>query len=74
MKNYLGIDLGGSNLRIAKFDEDMNILEVLRIETEVEKGVDRIIDKIVNGINEIKDDNTQKIGISVPGQVDLETF
>lgn len=71
--NYIGIDLGGTNLRIARFDASMNIETQVSIPTEKEKGINQIIDKICNGINDIKTENTIGVGVAVPGQVDLNT-
>ncbi len=73
MNNLIGIDLGGTNLRIARFSNELELEKVLRIETEVEKGTQQIIDKIINSILELKTKETIGVGISVPGQVDLKT-
>jgi glucokinase len=72
MKNYIGVDLGGTNIRIARFDNQINLEEVIKIETAVENGIEQIIDKIVNAINQLKNEYTSGVGISVPGQVDVE--
>ncbi len=71
--NAIGIDLGGTNLRIAKIGDDGKIIKVIKVATEVEKGPEQIADKMVRFINEIKDEETKGIGIGVPGQVDNET-
>ena len=34
MKTYIGVDLGGTNVRVAKVDESGNVLQVLKEETE----------------------------------------
>lgn len=73
MLNYIGIDLGGTNLRIGKYDSELNEIEVIKFPSEAEKGTEQIIDKIVMGINQLKDEQTQKVGLCVPGQVDVET-
>ncbi len=73
MKNYIGIDLGGTNLRVGKYDENLNEIEVVKFPSEAEKGTDQIVDKIIEGINQVKDEDTIKVGMCVPGQVDVET-
>lgn len=70
---YIGIDLGGTNLRVALFSEDMKIITQTTIATEAEKGSDQIIDKMVDTINSIKQDDTVGVGIAIPGQVDINT-
>lgn len=70
--NNIAIDLGGTNLRIAKIDDDMNIIEVIKIPTEADKGVDQIVEKIITGINDLKDDSTKAVGIGIPGQINYE--
>ncbi|KAI0986938.1 hypothetical protein GJ496_006713 [Pomphorhynchus laevis] len=72
MKNYIGIDVGGTNLRIARFNDSIELEEVIRYETEVELGVEQIFHKLVEGINKLKNKNTVGIGMSVPGQVDIK--
>ena len=42
MKTYIGVDLGGTNVRVAKVDENGNILQLVKQPTEVDKGRDII--------------------------------
>lgn len=72
MKNFIGVDLGGTNIRIARFDNDINLEEVIKLETEVENGIEQMINKIVDAINQLKNEYTVGVGISVPGQVDID--
>ncbi len=73
MLNYIGIDLGGTNLRVGKYNENLEELEVVKFPSEAEKGSGQIVDKIIKGINQLKDNDTQKVGLCVPGQVNVET-
>lgn len=71
MKTYIGVDLGGTNVRVAKVDEDGKILDVIKESTEIEFGVSHVMDKIERMIKSI--DNWEKcegIGMGVPGPVD----
>lgn len=71
MKYFIGVDLGGTNIRAAKVDELGQIIQVVKGSTEVEFGVDHVINKIVNMIKSI--DGYQEcvgIGMGVPGPVD----
>lgn len=70
---YIGIDLGGTNLRVALFSEDMKIITQTTIATEVSKGCEQIIDKMVETVNSIKHEDTTGVGIAIPGQVDVNT-
>lgn len=71
MKNYIGVDLGGTNVRAAKVDENGKVLEVVKESTEIEKGVAHVMDKIVRMIQSIDGwESCQGIGLGVPGPVD----
>lgn len=72
MNNYIAIDLGGTSLRVARVSEDFKIEDIIKIDSDVKKGVDYIIDNIVTSINALKTENTQGVGLSVPGQIDLK--
>lgn len=38
MKYYIGIDIGGTNLRAALFDEDFTLIDKFKVGNEVPKG------------------------------------
>ena len=70
MSNYLGIDLGGTNIKFGVVSES-EILIRGEIPTEKEKDVDLIIKKLEKIINDVKDKyNIHTVGIGVPGIVD----
>ena len=70
MKKFIGIDLGGTNVRAAVVDETGNILRVLKTKTEVEKGVDAVYGKVAGLIRDIKENDTiDGIGIGFPGPI-----
>lgn len=70
--NNIGVDLGGTNLRVAKIDKLGNILDSVKMPTESDKGPVQISNKIIKAINDLKDNSTVKVGIGIPGQVDNE--
>ena len=76
MSNYtIGVDLGGTNLRVAAVDENGQALERINVGTQLSLGRDRVIDDMCASIQQL----TQKhaaakllgIGIGVPGVIDL---
>ncbi len=78
MNRYIGIDLGGTNLRAAIADTDTGeIFYQRKCPTLASEGQDAVIRRIVELINEIKAEsngNTIKgIGIGVPGTPDIDT-
>lgn len=71
MKTYIGVDLGGTNIRAAKVDEDGNILQILKDSSEPDKGVDHVMDKMINLIESIDDyEQCVGIGLGIPGPID----
>lgn len=73
MSYLIGIDIGGTNLRAAVISKEGKILEVFKVENEVEKGADYNLDKLINKIkNDWKDYEIEKVGVGVPGPLDLK--
>ncbi len=72
----IGVDLGGTNLRIAAVDSDGKLLEKLTLGAEVSRGRDFVIAEMCNAIDSLKTkykDSGQLlgIGIGVPGFIDM---
>jgi glucokinase len=74
----VGVDLGGTNLRIAAVDEQGNLLEKLTLGTQIALGRDQVVRDMCEAIEQV----TQKygssatllgIGIGVPGIIDMKT-
>ncbi|HUQ49714.1 MAG TPA: ROK family protein [Terriglobales bacterium] len=78
MNNFaIGVDLGGTNLRIAAVDESGKILDAVTTGTEVARGRDSVIDEMCAAIQELSarfsvDKKLTGIGIGVPGIIDLQ--
>ena len=72
MKYYIGVDLGGTNVRVAKVDENGNIVQdVIKPSHGLEGPKELISETIFSCLEEIKDiDKCEGIGIGVPGAVD----
>ena len=74
----IGVDLGGTNLRIAAVDETGKLLEKQTLGTEVKRGRDSVIRDMCVAIEQVrakyKDAGTLcGIGIGVPGFIDMAT-
>ena len=71
MKTYIGVDLGGTNVRVAKVDQEGNILQIVKEPTEIGKGTEHVISKIISMIERIDGyAECGGIGMGVPGPVD----
>lgn len=73
----IGVDLGGTNLRVAAVAADGQVLDRLSLGTTYEHGALGVVDDIVRGIRQIRDRIGQHdlagVGIGVPGFIDMET-
>ncbi len=71
MKAYLGIDLGGTNVRVAKVSEDGRILAQVKSESFALEGPDKVMNNIKSLIKQIPDyKECAGIGVGVPGPCD----
>ena len=74
----IGVDLGGTNLRIAAVDVDGRLIEKVTLGTRIALGSDRVLDDMCDSIRRLSDkyqdgSNLLGIGIGVPGIIDMET-
>lgn len=71
MSTYIGIDLGGTNVRVAKITGDGEVLEEIRSASFAQSGPIKVMDNVLSLIRKISDyDSCLGIGIGVPGPVD----
>ena len=75
MLEYIGIDLGGTNIRVGAMDENENIIFEYKEPTfNGVSSADELYNKIVNMIKKVPNYKDAKgIGIGVPGSVDLNS-
>lgn len=74
MNYYIGIDLGGTNVRVAKVSEKGDIIQMIKESTEIDQGVDHVMNKIIHMIEGIDDyQRVIGIGMGVPGPVETKT-
>jgi glucokinase len=74
----IGVDLGGTNLRIAAVDEQGALVEKVTLGTKVSLGRDHVIDDMCDAIQRMEEKHRNSaplmgIGIGVPGIIDMET-
>src|SRR6185437_1282406 len=74
----IGVDLGGTNLRIAAVDASGKQLELITTNTEVKRGRDYVVGEICDAIRVLQEKFRGKYrfagtGIGVPGIIDMES-
>ncbi|MFV0255799.1 MAG: ROK family protein [Erysipelotrichaceae bacterium] len=74
MKCYLGVDLGGTNIRVGKVSENGEILQVVTSPSQGDQGPEIVLENLYNLLEKIDDwKSCLGMGIGVPGPVDTET-
>jgi glucokinase len=73
----IGVDLGGTNLRVAAVNENGGLFDQLSLETLVEKGREDVVNRLTGGILELVNrwkDRYQLagIGVGVPGIIRMK--
>lgn len=72
MKYFIGIDIGGTNLRAAILDNEYNLIDKFKVDNLVKKGAKHNIDNLINIIIEKWNKyNFQAIGVACPGPLDI---
>jgi glucokinase len=77
-KFSIGVDLGGTNLRIAAVDEQGALVEKVTLGTKVSRGREHVIGDMCDAIQRMADKFKDTapllgIGIGVPGIIDMQT-
>ena len=79
MASYsIGVDLGGTNLRIAAVNQQGKLLEKVTLGTQVALGRDRVVNDMCAAIQQVAGKHRDSgallgIGIGVPGIIDMKT-
>jgi glucokinase len=78
MHYAIGVDLGGTNLRIAAVDESGTILAKTALETDVSRGREYVVDELCRATEELRAKFKGVgvlcgIGVGVPGLIDSES-
>lgn len=77
MRAYsIGIDLGGTNLRVAAIDSDGEILDRVSEPVDYDAGPERVVADIAHVVHEVRSrvgvDGLRGVGIGVPGFIDID--
>lgn len=71
MKHYIGIDLGGTNIKGALVNENGEIVKQTTCPTHAEQGVEAVTETIADMIRDLaKDATVGGVGLGCPGTVD----
>ena len=79
MPNFsIGVDLGGTNLRIAAIDEQGTLMEKITLGTKTVFGRDQVLNNMCDAIQQTSEKyrasaNLLGVGIGVPGIIDMQT-
>jgi glucokinase len=73
----IGVDLGGTNLRVAAISTDGQLLEKIAIDAKVALGPDHVINEMCKAIRQVSDrccsgGKLLGAGFGIPGIIDLE--
>ncbi len=72
----IGVDLGGTNLRVAAIDSTGRVLDKISLSADYSTGPERVVADIVNVINRVRSrysvSSLRGVGIGVPGFIDMD--
>src|SRR5699024_4475068 len=66
--NIIGIDIGGTTIKLGMFTEDENLVFLDEIETKGQMGGRVVLENLMDCMDQF--DDFQAIGVSVAGQID----
>lgn len=71
MKNYIGVDLGGTNIRAAIVNEEGVILNMKKTRSNPERGAEPVMETIITLIESLEGyEACEGIGMGIPGPID----
>jgi len=74
---YLGIDIGGTDIKGGTVNKNGSIINEMTITSEVEKGVDHVLERITDLVRQLEQSAGEKntiagVGLGIPGQIDFD--
>ena len=71
MKNYIGVDLGGTNIRAAIVNEEGAILNMKKTRSNPERGAEPVMETMITLIESLEGyEACEGIGMGIPGPID----
>lgn len=72
----IGVDLGGTNLRIAAYTRDAGLLETILLPTRLAAGRDAVVDDLCGAVTDLQNRFSSRlklfgIGVGTPGPLEL---
>ncbi|WP_412067748.1 ROK family protein [Rubrivirga sp. IMCC43871] len=71
----VGVDLGGTNLKVALVEREAGIVRQVRLPTDAGRGPEHVLDQIADGIGRVvaeADGPVRGVGVGAPGIVSLD--
>ena len=69
----LGIDIGGTNVKLGVIDSDFSVVKKLTLKTGAHLGIDAVVATVLAGARElIEEFPIDGIGLGTPGEIDFE--
>ncbi|MEN6438007.1 MAG: ROK family protein [Syntrophobacter sp.] len=75
-KCAIGVDLGGTKIALGTVDEEGNLFEMVRYETDSQGGPEAVIQQIARGVSHLRRQaglNIVGMGVGVAGQIEHDT-
>ena len=75
---YIGIDVGGTNIKIGCFGSDLNLISKTSILAKIDSGPEAVVENIGTSVEELLAQagkslsDVSGVGLGAPGPVDLE--
>ena len=71
MSKFIGVDLGGTNIRAAVVNEDGTLLQIKKAESHPERGAEPVMETMISLIESLEGyDECEGIGLGIPGPID----
>ena len=69
----VGVDLGGTNLKVALVERGAGIVRQARLDSRAADGPDAVLDQVAEGVRRVvRGERVEGVGIGVPGPVSLD--
>ena len=71
MRKFIGVDIGGTNIRAAIVSEDGTILNMKKSESHPERGAEAVMETMTSLIESLEGyEECEGIGMGIPGPID----